>query len=118
MSFDDFAASLSSTLATQKMPEWYDIDLHEHKDMVRHQRIAHIHSMKHSQMQDYKARIRIVVGERDELVSPGADQWKLSSYTTPDLEEASMIADETVIRRQGREFVVKSRDGSRQIGFQ
>jgi hypothetical protein len=62
-------------------------------------------------MQDYKARIRIVITEED-LMTPGADPWQMASYLTPDLAAASQIAAETVIRRDGREFVVKSADGA------
>lgn len=114
MSFDDFLSDLQGTMATQKMPEYYDLHLHEHKDMAPYQRQAHIRSMKHSQMHDYKAKLRVVITDQDELL-PGADPWKADSYLTPDIGFAIDIADEAVIRRDGREFAIKARAGK--LGF-
>lgn len=106
--FDDFVKNLSDTLATGKMDGYYDFHISKLRDMTEHNRQAHIMSMKHSQKHDYKADIRLVITESDDLI-PGADPWLLKSYTTPGIDRAAQVATQIVIRRDGQEKIVKDR---------
>lgn len=107
---DDFMNKLQSNLATGKMDGFYDFHVAKLRNMNESQRRAHISSMKSSQKHDYKADLRLVITEEDDL-KPGADPFKITSYSTPSLDYAMQMATEVVIRRGGREVIAKSRNG-------
>ncbi|AHC30592.1 hypothetical protein CC53_gp175 [Rhizobium phage vB_RleS_L338C] len=104
--FDDFLNNLQSSLSIGKMDEFYDFHIAKLRNMQEGQRRAHISSMKHSQKHDYKADLRLVITEDDDL-HPGLDPWKLESYNTPGIAEAIQAATQIVIRRGGVEQKVK-----------
>ena len=104
-----------SSLMPRKESGWYEINLHNYKDMQPYLREAHLHSMKHSQGTEYGRKIRLVLTEQDMPVR-GGDPWKIETYQVPGLQTAVTLADEVVIRRDDKEFVAKGLDG-KVIGF-
>jgi len=87
---------------------WYDLHLHNHRDMQPHQRRAHLLSMKGSQGREYGRKLRLVLTEQDDL-APGSSPWEIRNYHVPDLDLALTLVDEVVIRVHGRDIVVDHR---------
>jgi hypothetical protein len=99
-----------SSLMPRKETGWYELHLHNYKDMQVYQREAHLHSMKHSQGVEYNRRLRLVLTEQDMPVK-GGDPWKIETYQVPSLQTAVALVDQVVIRREGKEFIAKGVDG-------
>jgi hypothetical protein len=92
-------------LAPKPDSGWYDLHLHNYRDMNPNQRRAHLHSMKGSQGREYGRKLRLVLTEQDDL-TPGADPWKTTSYTVPDITLAMTLVDQIVIRHGGQEIII------------